>query len=77
MMNKEKFLEILTNELELDTVLTLKSNFKELEEWDSMTAMLLIGVVSNEFDFNLTGDDIVELTTVESLIDKIGAEKFN
>lgn len=75
-MNKEKFLILLKDELELDSDLTLETNLKELEEWDSMTAMLLIGVVSNEFDYNLTGDEIAELSTVQSLIDKIGSDKF-
>ena len=75
-MNKDQFLVLLKEELELESDLTLETNFKELEEWDSMTAMLLIGVVSNEFDFNLTGDDIAELTTVQTLIDKIGSDKF-
>ncbi|MGJ1205399.1 acyl carrier protein [Sphingobacterium lactis] len=75
-MNKEKFLTLLKDELELDSDLTLETNLKELEEWDSMTAMLLIGVVSNEFDYNLTGDEIAELSTVQSLIDKIGSDKF-
>lgn len=76
-MNKDKFLTLLKDELELDSDLSLDTNIKELEEWDSMTAMLLIGIVSNEFDFNLTGDDISELTTVQSLINKIGLEKFD
>lgn len=76
-MDKNKFLELLKEELEIESDLTLSTNFKELDEWDSMTAMLLIGVVSNEFDFNLTGDDISEITTVQTLIDKIGDDKFN
>ena len=76
-MNKDQFLVLLKEDLELESDLTLETNFKELEEWDSMTAMLLIGVVSNEFNFNLTGDDIAELTTVQTLIDKIGSDSFH
>jgi acyl carrier protein len=76
-MKTEKFLELLVEELELDNSLTLTSNLKELEEWDSMTAMLLIGLVSNQFSKTLTAEDIKELTTVQSLIDKIGAVNFS
>lgn len=76
-MKTEKFLELLVEELELENALTLESNLKELEEWDSMTAMLLIGVVSNEFAKTLTADDIKELTTVQSLVDKIGSQNFS
>lgn len=75
-MKTERFLELLVEELELENELTLDSNLKELEEWDSMTAMLLIGVVSNEFGKNLTAEDIKELTTVQSLVDKIGSQHF-
>lgn len=76
-MKKEKFIEILTEELELSESLTLNTNLKELEEWDSMAAMLLIGVVSNEFDLELNADDIQEIDTVQSLVEKIGIEKFD
>lgn len=76
-MKKEKFLEILTEELELSKELQLNTNLKELEEWDSMAAMLLIGVVSNEFDTELNADDIQKIDTVQSLIERIGIDKFN
>jgi acyl carrier protein len=75
-MKTEKFLELLVEELELENALTLDSNLKELDEWDSMTAMLLIGVVSNEFGKTLTAEDIKELTTVQSLVDIIGVHNF-
>ncbi|RKE45383.1 acyl carrier protein [Sphingobacterium detergens] len=75
-MNTEKFLELLKEELELESDLQTSTNLKELDEWDSMVAMLLIGLVSNEFDVNLTGDDINSITTVQSLMEKIGAERF-
>ncbi|WP_164126604.1 acyl carrier protein [Sphingobacterium luzhongxinii] len=75
-MTKQEFATKLTEELELSTDLTLDTDLKKLEEWDSMTAMILIGIVSNEFDIDLSADDIQEITTVNSLIEKIGAEKF-
>lgn len=76
-MQKEKFLQLLVDELELESEISLSTNIKELDEWDSMLAMMLIGVVSNEFDKSLSAKDIDEITTVQSLIDKIGTEKFS
>lgn len=76
-MEIEKFLKLLVEELELESPLTVSTNLKELEEWDSMVAMMLIGVVSNEFDMTLSAKDIEEITTVQSLINKIGVEKFS
>lgn len=76
-MEIEKFLKLLVEELELESPLSVTTNLKELEEWDSMVAMMLIGVVSNEFDMTLSAKDIEEITTIQSLINKIGVEKFS
>ena len=49
-MTKQDFFTNLKEELELEVALNGAINFKELDEWDSMTAMVLIGYVSSEFD---------------------------
>ncbi|AIG30071.1 hypothetical protein IA01_06140 [Flavobacterium psychrophilum] len=76
-MTIQEFILGLQEELEIEGNLENTTNIKELEEWDSMAAMLLIGYVSNEFNVTLTSNDLDTLTTIDSLIDKIGAEKFN
>ena len=76
-MTIQEFIVGLQEELEIEGNLENTTNIKDLEEWDSMTAMLLIGYVSNEFNVTLTSNDLDALTTVDSLINKIGAEKFN
>ncbi|MET0758872.1 MAG: acyl carrier protein [Flavobacterium sp.] len=76
-MTKQEFISGLQEELELEVTLENTTNLKDLDEWDSMTAMLLIGYVSNEFNVTLTSDDLQIITTVESLIEKIGGDKFN
>ena len=64
-------------ELELEIEINESTNLKELDEWDSMTAMVLIGFVSSEFNVTLTSDDLKEINTINSLINKIGEDKFN
>lgn len=76
-MKKEEFILGLAEELEIETTLESTTNIKDLDEWDSMAAMLLIGYVSNVFGVTLNADDLKEITTVDSLIEKIGIEKFN
>ena len=76
-MTKQEFLLALQEELEFDTTLEVSTSLQDLDEWDSMGAMILIGFVSNEFDVTLTSDDIKAITTIDSLIERIGAEKFN
>ena len=76
-MEKSVFLSRLQEELEFESELKINTNIKDLEEWDSMAAMVLIGFVSDEFGMTLNADDIQAITTVESLIEKIGQDKFN
>ena len=75
-MTKEEFIKELTEELELETIITIDTNIKNMNEWDSMTAMILIGYVSDTFDVTLNTDDISSLSTFRSLMDRIGEEKF-
>ena len=77
-MKIANFIERFVEELEIeDSVVTIETNIKDLDEWDSMTVMILIGFVSNEFKVTLNADDIKVLTTVQSLIERIGLAKFN
>ncbi|MES2560301.1 MAG: acyl carrier protein [Bacteroidota bacterium] len=75
-MNKQEFISKLKEQLELESEIDMDTNLKELDEWDSMNAMILIGFVSDTFGTVLKADDIKEMTTVESLIAKIGEEKI-
>lgn len=76
-MNISDFLLGLQEELEIETALSLDTDLKQLEDWDSMAAMLLIGYVSNEFNVTLTADDLKGITTIDSLVERIGKDKFN
>lgn len=76
-MTKQEFFVNLKEELEFDVSLVGSINLKNLEEWDSMAAMVLIGYVSNEFGVTLTSEDLEVITTIDSLIEKIGVDKFD
>lgn len=76
-MKTNEFILGLAEELEIETTLENTTNLKDLDEWDSMTAMVLIGYISNEFSITLNADDLKEITTIDSLIERIGLDKFN
>jgi len=76
-MTKQEFFTNLQEELEVEVALEGTTDLKGLDEWDSMTAMVLIGYVSGEFGVTLTADDLEAITTLDSLIEKIGEDKFN
>lgn len=43
------------------------TDFKELEEWGSLTALSIIAMVDEEFDKRITGADIRNSKTIEDL----------
>lgn len=75
-MNKDQFLANLRDELELEFEINLDTNLKELDEWDSVLAMVLIGFVLDNFGVTLNADDLNEMYSISSLMNRIGIDKF-
>lgn len=50
---------------------TLKpeTNYRNLEDWSSMHALIIIALVDTEYDITLTGDDLRKCDTVQDLYD--------
>ena len=48
--------------------------FRNLEEWDSLTALSLIAMSDEEYNVKLTGDDITSSTTLADIFEKIKAK---
>ena len=76
-MKKEDFYLRLQEDLELDAPIDADTNIANMEEWDSMAAMVLIALVNEEFSVALNSDDIEKITTANSIVEIIGADKFN
>jgi len=47
--------------------LTSDTTFKDLDEWDSMTALMLIAMFDEKYDKKITGNDIKEANTLNDL----------
>ena len=75
-MKKQEFINKLKEELEVEIEVTIDTSIKDLDEWDSLGAMTLIAFVSDSFGVTLSADDIKNISTFKSLIERIGLEKF-
>lgn len=68
-MAKDKFLQGFQEQFD-DTdpnLITFETNYKDLEEWSSMMALVIIAFVDDEYNISLTGDDFKKSTTVSDL----------
>ncbi|MCV9926877.1 phosphopantetheine-binding protein [Flavobacterium sp. LS1R49] len=45
--------------------------FRDLEEWDSLTALSLIAMADEEYSVKLTGDDIKSSTSLNDIFEII------
>lgn len=49
------------------TEITASTQFKDLEEWSSLTALSLIAMVDDNYDVLISNEDIHNANTVEDL----------
>ncbi len=61
----KKFLDILDDTDEAN--LTIEKKFREIPEWSSLTALMLIAMVDEEYSVKLTGDDIKSSITLNDI----------
>jgi len=69
MMTLDKFIELFCEELE-DTnpdKIDINTDFKNIEEWDSLAALSIIAMIDEEFEVLVTGSDLMKSTTIEDL----------
>ena len=56
------------------SLITETTIFRDLDEWDSLTALSLIAMVDDEYSIKLTGDDIKTSSTIKDLFDKVNSK---
>lgn len=68
-METQEFIKKLAEAIEIEenTNLTLKTEFRELEEWGSLSVMLLIAFFDEEFGKEIGSADIKACQTIQDL----------
>jgi acyl carrier protein len=68
--------EELFDQLE-DGPITAETEFKELDDWDSLMALSLIAMVDELYGLKLNGDDIRQSNTIAELFSLISQKSSN
>ena len=66
----EKFAEVI--EVENVDALTAETEFRNLDEWSSLSVMLLIAFFDEEFEKEIGGTDIKKCDTIQDLFNLVG-----
>lgn len=78
-MRKEDFINELIEALEIDPEeknLTLETDLRNLEEYDSLGVLSIIAMIDKHFNKQIPSSDFNKVTTINSLIDLIGQDYF-
>jgi acyl carrier protein len=68
----EKFIELFAEQFdELHTTLTPETRFRELEEWSSLVALLVITMVDEEYGIVLPPEEMRQTQTIQELYDLV------
>ena len=55
--------------------LSLDTKFRELEEWDSLTALSTVAMIYAEYDVQISGAKLVKCETVGDLMELVRKKK--
>lgn len=69
----EKFAEIF-DDTEVST-LNPETKFRELDEWSSLSALGVIALADEEFDVELSGNEMRQASTIQELFDLISKKQ--
>ena len=69
----EKFIELLEEEFDDLAPGTLKAatNYRDIEDWSSMYALIMIALVDTNYDVILSADDLKDTASVQDLYDVV------
>ena len=73
MLTLSEFLVLFIEELE-DTnpeEISIDTNFKSIDEWDSLVALSIISMIDEEFEVLLTGNDMMNASTIAELYERV------
>ena len=67
----EEFIKIIKQELEIESNIIENTRFKDLEEWDSMCALILSSLLSERYKVDIKPNEFQNYDTITDLYNKI------
>lgn len=72
-MDIKEFIEYFADELDETPIdeLTPDTDFKALDEWSSLVALSIIAMVEDNYEKEVTGEDLRSSTTIQDLFELV------
>lgn len=77
MKSLEEFIELFAEQFdETDaSVFTPETNFRDLDEWGSLIALSVMSMVDDEYDVQLTAEEMRATNTIQELYNVVNSHK--
>ena len=74
-MNIQEFIENFADQLDDTEVADLNAdtNFRELDDWSSLSALAVLGMIDDEYDVQLKGNEMRGANTIQELFDLVSS----
>lgn len=70
---KEKIIELITEILKVpEGVITQETRAEDVEQWDSLAHVMIIGELEEKLGISIPLDEAVELSSVREILEKAG-----
>jgi acyl carrier protein len=78
-MNIEEFIKHVEGEFDdiQPGILKPESKFREVFEWNSINALILIAMVKTEYDVTLSADDLIGSKTIQDIYNLVSSRVKN
>jgi acyl carrier protein len=78
-MDLERFIDLFAAEFDEteQSVFTAETDFKAIEEWNSMQVMVIMTMVDHEYEVTLKASDFKKAVTIKDLFDIVFAYRAN
>jgi acyl carrier protein len=76
-MEISNFIEKFASQFDNTDFKVFKSDteFRQLDNWSSVTALLIISMIDDEYEVIISGEDIVNSLTIQDLFDIVNTKK--
>lgn len=70
-MNITEFIEKFTEQFDEEVKIAPPTNYRELEEWSSLTALNVLMMIDEEYGVGLPADEMRKTNTIQELFDLV------
>ena len=68
---KQKFLSTLTDLMDTESEVTMDTNLKDIEEWDSLSYVAFLAMANNTYGKSIKPAEVKSATTVKDLFELV------